>query len=168
MDHLYVGIRKIHTDKIKKYKKIHFAETYLFILFLKIGLFAPALVIEIVHRHFFHARRPCAPTHTPQHNHHPCPTTQHNQHSIDCTCNLTASSPFHPPPRTPPGGGFGYYHYYEVGGATAGSGVGRGGGGGDLTTSDKEELAAHHLFAREGRHGRAWEADEGDQASIIR
>jgi hypothetical protein len=41
-------------------------------------------------------------------------------------------------------------------------------GGGDLTTSDKEELAAHHLFAREGRHGRAWEADEGDQASIDR
>jgi hypothetical protein len=149
--------------KIKKYKKIHFAEKYLFLLFLKIGLFAPALVIEIVHRQFFHARRPRgAHPHTTTHNHHPCPTTQHNQHSIDRSCNLTATSPFHPPPRTPPGGGFGYYHYYEVGGATTGSGVGRGGGGGNLTTSDKEELAAHHLFAREGHHGRSWEADEGD------
>ena len=37
MDRPYVGICKIHTDKIKKYKKIHFAETYLFILFFKLA-----------------------------------------------------------------------------------------------------------------------------------
>jgi hypothetical protein len=66
MHRLYVGIRKNHMDQIKKNQKVHLAEMHFLVLFLKVGLFAPALVIEIVHRHFFHARRP-RPPHTPQH-----------------------------------------------------------------------------------------------------
>jgi len=75
MHRLYVGIRKNHMDQIKKNKKVHLAEMHFFVLFLKVGHFAPALVIEIVYRHFFHAHRSHPPTHhnTQQHRHNSDP-----------------------------------------------------------------------------------------------
>jgi hypothetical protein len=48
----HVGIRKIHTDQIKMAYKVHLAEMDFLRHFSKVGLFAPALVIEIVNSHF--------------------------------------------------------------------------------------------------------------------
>jgi hypothetical protein len=64
----YVGIRKIHTDQIKMALIVHLAKMDFVCHFSKVGLLAPALVIEIVILSFFplhdaHRR----PTHTPQH-----------------------------------------------------------------------------------------------------
>jgi hypothetical protein len=68
MDRPYVGIRKNHTDQIKMDKKVHLGKMDFFVHFYKVGLFAPALVIDSVMLSFF----PCPPvppttTNTPQH-----------------------------------------------------------------------------------------------------
>jgi hypothetical protein len=57
MDRPYVGIRKNHTDQIKMDKKVHLGEMDFFVHFFKVGLFAPALDIKIVNRHYFYAHR---------------------------------------------------------------------------------------------------------------
>ncbi len=53
----YVGILKNHTDQIKMDKKVHLGEMDFFVHFFKVGLFAPALVFEIVNHHFFYAHQ---------------------------------------------------------------------------------------------------------------
>jgi hypothetical protein len=70
MHRLYVGIRKNHMDQIKKNQKVHLAEMHFLVLFLKVGLFAPALVIDSVILSFFFMPHH-APPHTTTHNHHP-------------------------------------------------------------------------------------------------
>jgi len=69
MHRLYVGIRKNRMDQIKKNKKVHLAEMHFFVLFLKVGHFAPSLVIDIVIPSFFLAHQ--SQPHTTTHNHHP-------------------------------------------------------------------------------------------------
>jgi hypothetical protein len=64
MHRLYVGIRKMHMDQIKKNQKVHLAEMHFLVLFLKVGFFAPALVIDIVIPSFF----PCPPVPPTHHN----------------------------------------------------------------------------------------------------
>jgi hypothetical protein len=63
MHRLYVRIRKNHMDQIKKNKKVHLAEMHFFVLFFKVGLFAPALVNDIVIPSFFPCPPPVPPTH---------------------------------------------------------------------------------------------------------
>ena len=57
----YVGIRKNHTDQIKVAKKVHLAEMDFFCHFSKVGLLAPALVIDIVIPSFFPCPLPTPP-----------------------------------------------------------------------------------------------------------
>jgi hypothetical protein len=77
MDRPYVGIRKNHTDQIKMDFKVHLAEMAFLVHFLKVGLYAPAYVIDIVIPSFFFM--PTDPHHTPQH------TTNISQHCPHAT-----------------------------------------------------------------------------------
>jgi hypothetical protein len=76
MDRPYVGIRKNHTDQIKMDKKVHLGKMDFFVHFFKVGLFAPALVIDSVMLSFFFM--PTGPA-LHQQTHH---NTQPSSHTV--------------------------------------------------------------------------------------